>query len=322
MRLIYMGSPEASKYPLDHLIKTGEAHSHQVIAVVSQAPKSLGRGLQMSDPPLAQFAKSLNIQTFQPEKASDPHFQAELKALAPDVIITCAYGQILNSSFLEIPTRAVINIHPSLLPQYRGATPTQSALLDNHVETGITILFTVKELDAGSIILQKTIAILADETYDELLTRLFTLAGPLLTSALEKLKDNSFRGTPQDASKVTHCRKIKKEDGEINWDQNRLSIYNRFRAFYPWPGSFSFLNQKRVLIMGMKIQDPLRGWQGEPGELCYRKDEKALYVACADGPIKLTHLKPEGSKMIEANAFWNGLKNRDQLKFQNLSSSI
>ncbi len=316
MRLVYMGSPEASKYPLDYLIKTGDSHGHQVIAAVSQAPKSHGRGLQISDPPLAQFAKKLNILTLQPEKASATDFQSQLRALAPDVIITCAYGQILNPSFLEIPTRAVINIHPSLLPKYRGATPTQSALLDNQVETGLTILFTVKELDAGPIILQKPIAILADETYEELLARLFILAGPLLTTALEKLKDSSFIGTQQDETKVSSCRKIKKEDGEVNWQQNRLSVYNRFRAFYPWPGSFSFLNQKRVLITGMELPDDTLFWHGAPGDLYFIKEEKTLYVGCADGPIKLTHLKPEGSKVIEASAFWNGLKNREHLKFK------
>ncbi len=315
MRLVYMGSPQLSVYPLEHLIKNADSHGHKIVASVSQAARVAGRGRNLrEDPPLAKFAKQAQILTLQPEKASDPDFQKHLRELEPDVIITCAYGQILNTAFLAIPKRATINIHPSLLPKYRGATPVQTALLDGLTSTGNTILFTIKELDAGNIIRQEPHAIAPTETADALSTRLFTLAGPLLVQALTQLQDPTFVGQQQDASAVSLCRKIHKEDGFIDWNSKASAIYNRFRAFASWPSSFTYLEGKRMIITGIEPTD-LRQESAEPGSLIFRKELQGLYVACQEGCLKLTALKPEGSRVLTSMEFWNGLKKRDHLKF-------
>ncbi len=313
MRLVYLGSSEESIYPLEYIIKNTANPIHEILAVVTQPAKLAGRGRQLEDPALAKFAKKSGILCLQPQKASEAEFQDTLRKLNPDLMITCAYGQILNDSFLQIPKRGTINIHPSLLPHYRGATPVQSALFDGLNETGISILFTVKELDAGNIIMQEPVPILPQETAGELMARLFNLSGPLLLKALEKLKDPHFVGIPQDSSQVTLCKKIKKEDGLINWNLSSAKIYNAFRAYNPWPASYTFLESKRVILSQIELAP--HSQKLEPGTFFYQKEERALYVACGEGFLKIKELKPEASRILKADEFWNGLKNREHLKF-------
>lgn len=319
MRLIYLGSPQDSIYPLEYLIENAKTYGHEILAVVSQARKTnYRRGKQNEDTPLASFARKVGILTLQPEKASDPEFQNTLRELAPDVMITCAYGQILNQSFLNIPTRATINIHPSLLPKYRGATPVQTALLDGLQETGVTILFTVKELDAGNIILQKKEAIFPNEVSGDLMTRLFKISAPLLIEALDALADPNFLGTPQNPKDVSLCKKIKKEDGLIDWSLDHTSILNRFRAYNPWPASFTFLHGKRIILASLEDGEKFLTETQEPGSFFFKKEDQTLNVACKNAYLKVKTLKPEGSRILNAGEFWNGLKDRDHLKFSNL----
>lgn len=319
MRLVYLGSSQDSVYPLEYLIENSRDSGHEILAVVTQAPKVGGRGRQQNiESPLALFAKNNGIVCLQPEKASDPAFQSTLLSLAPDVMITCAYGQILNDNFLSIPKRATINIHPSLLPHYRGATPVQTALLDGLRETGVSILFTIKELDAGNIILQKRESIFPEENSGTLMARLFKLSGPLLLEALEKLKDTSFVGKAQDHSQVSLCKKIKKEDGLIIWNKDAKSILNQYRAYNPWPGCFTFFQKKRIIIEKLEIVKNLTKI-GAPGFFSFSKEEGSLIVSCLDKQIKIKELKPEGSRVLMASEFWNGIKNREHLCFSNSS---
>lgn len=310
MRLVYMGSPTEVIAPLKVLLAD---HSHQVVAVVSQPAKPMGRKSVPQDPPLAVFAKEAGLNVLQPEKASHPDFLATLKELRPDVIITAAYGQILTDAFLAIPTRGTINIHPSLLPAYRGATPVPAALLDGLKETGVTILFTVKKLDAGAIICQERAVIEPNEKADELTDRLFRLGGELLPKALHQLQDPGFQGTEQDESKVTLCRKIQKNDGQVQWANSSKEILNRFRAFHPWPGTFSFFNDQRVVFEAITLAQQCKNLQ--PGQFEYLKPEKALLVGAGEGCIQIHTLKPAGSKSLDAASFWNGLKQRDTTLF-------
>ena len=316
MRLVYLGSPEDSIYPLEYLIENRNSHTHEVVAVISTAPKlSQRRGKHEEEVPLAAYAKRKGLLTLQPLKASDPEFQETLRKLNPEVMITCAYGQILNQAFLDIPKRATINIHPSLLPKYRGATPVQTALLDGIKKTGVTLLFTIKELDAGNIILQEGSPIQANELAGPLMTRLFKQSAPLLLQALEKLQDPSFEGSPQDPSQVSFCKKIRKEDGQINWNLGSDTIVNLYRGMSPWPGVFTFLNGKRIILSNLERVPIEPAKQSEPGELTFHKDDRVLKVACKDGFLKIGTLKPEGSRSLNPSEFWNGLKNREHLKF-------
>lgn len=320
MRIVYMGSPEAAIYPLKHLL---ESQQYTVCAVVSQPPQVQGRGRQKTpeDPPLARFSKDRGLLTLQPEKARDPLFLETLRGLAPDVIVTCAYGQILTDGFLAIPKRATINIHPSRLPQYRGAIPVPQALYDGLESTALTVLFTVKALDAGNIILQKDFKIGPEETSGQLLTRLFQEAGPLLLEALEALRDEDFLGTPQDPEAVSHCRKINKEDGQIDWYLPARVIYQRFKAFEPWPGSYTFFGGKRLIVTSMALssEDPFHASESV-GRAVLSQKSKHIQVKTGEGTLELLSVKPEGKSVQEARVFWNGLKgDKEDARFESHS---
>ena len=190
------------------------------------------------------------------------------------MIITAAYGQILSQAFLDIPKLGTINIHPSLLPEYRGAIPVPAALLDGKKTTGVSILYTVKALDAGDIISQESHDIEDNETSDILLARLFELSGPQLREVIKSFKENTVHSYPQDESKITHCKKIEKHDGLINWKDSVEDIYNKYRAYFPWPGSFSYSSGKRVVIESMKPNFEELDLDLAVGEFKYIKSKK------------------------------------------------
>ena len=314
MRLIFLGSPEPVIAPLKALLAAANERGDEVVGVVSQPARPVGRGGMLSDPPVAAFAKAQGIPTLQPTKASDPDFLKEFSSLSPDVAITAAFGQILPPDFLRIPKRATINIHPSLLPKYRGATPVPASLLAGDEESGVSVLFTVQKLDAGAIIVQERLSIKPDETTGQLTDRYFEASGPLLLAAIDKLRDPNFVGALQDEAAVTHCRKIEKTDGEVDWEQPATVIYRRFRAYEPWPGSYTHLGDKRLNLQEIR-PDTEQTSRQPPGTVSYDKKQRLLRVATAEGDILIAKLKPAGGKILTAESFWNGLKDRTQVKF-------
>ncbi len=316
MRIVFLGSPDTVVGVLRRLVDASKAQGFQVVGVVSQPARPVGRGRELVDPPVAAVAKELGLPTLQPLKCSDPEFLQAFRDWAPDIAVTAAFGQILPAAFLQIPTRGTINIHPSLLPAYRGATPVPSAIAAGEVESGVTVLFTVQKLDAGAIILQSRSKIAPDEVAGTMTQRLFDEGGELLLKAIDQLRDPSFKGVEQDEKKVTHCKKFAKEDGLVNWDHSNEDIYNQFRAFEPWPGSYSFLNSRRVSLTAMKLGTESVSHL-EPGQVVYDKKERALSVGTGEGTILITKIKPAGGKEVNAEAFWNGLKDRTNIKFAN-----
>jgi methionyl-tRNA formyltransferase len=316
MRIVFLGSPAEVLSPLKTLIQFQSTWGCELVGIVSQPARPAGRNRVLTDPPIAAFAKQANIPLLQPEKARDPSFLDEFASWRPDVAITAAYGQILTNEFLQIPRRATINIHPSMLPAYRGATPVPAALLDGLTVTGVSILFTVRELDAGNIIVQRASAILPDETAGELTARLFELGGQLLGGALEKLQDMSFSGMPQAAERVSLCRKIQKDDGIVNWNLPSRTIVNRYRAFQPWPGSSTKIADKLIRLNGMRMTPGEVSFALKPGEFRFMKNEKRLAVGTGDLPVLVERLTPAGAKEQDAAAFWNGIGQKlDQPQF-------
>ncbi|MCB9229398.1 MAG: methionyl-tRNA formyltransferase [Deltaproteobacteria bacterium] len=322
MRLVYLGSPSEAVAPLCYLCEqiATQSSPHELVAVVSRPAQIRGRGRrqQKEDPPVAAWAKERGLLTLQPEKARDPEFLRSLRELQPDLMITCAYGQILSEDFLSIPRRGTINIHPSALPSYRGASPVPAVLLAGACSTAVSILFTVRALDAGHIIIQKPFDIFPDETAGELTRRLFELSGPLLMESLALLSDEQFTGNAQDENLVTVCGKITKDMGKVNWNSPVNDIYNRYRAFQPWPGSFTELNGVRVVIEKML---PERAGiellpEKAPGTVLFDPVRKFLRVRAGDGWIRIDSLKPEGRKLMDAVAYWNGYGNGRDLRFQ------
>ena len=315
MKLVFMGSPEEVLGPLEAL---QNAAPFQLVAVVSQPPKEQGRGKSLQDTAVARFAQAKNIKLFLPIKASDPLFLDELRNLAPDVIITAAYGQMLSDEFLRIAKRATINIHPSLLPKYRGATPVPASLLAGDKVTGVSVLFTIKKMDAGAIITQKECPILPDEASPELTSRLFKESTPLLFESLELLRDPEFRGTPQDESQVISCRKISKLDGVLDWGLDARTLACQFRAYAGWPGSVASAQGQRIMITEMKVSTTSMNL--DPGVFVFDKVSKHLLVGTKLGCMEISKVKPAGKNEMDASAFFNGCQAKGVSQFDHPTS--
>jgi len=305
MRIVFLGSPAEALPVLQALRELDRSGKHQLVGVVTQPARPAGRNRQLTDCPIAQYATAESLPLLKPESAKDPAFLSDLAAWKPDVCVTAAYGQILNDAFLATPTRATINVHPSLLPKYRGATPVPAALLAGDEVTGVTVLFTVKALDAGNIICQTSSKIGDGETNRELTPRLFTVGGSLMEDALQRLADPKFVGIPQDANLVTHCRKIKKEDGRVDWSEPASTITRKFRAFQPWPSLQTFCQNNLVTLTSVECHHTSTRI-GELGAFSYDKQRKLLEVQTGEGTLIVHRLQPAGSKEMDAASFWNG----------------
>lgn len=316
MRILYMGTPSLAVIPLEALLEC--PNGYDVVGVVTAPAKPTGRRKVLTDPPMAQWARDQGLMVLQPAKVSTPECIAQLKELAPDVIVTCAFGQILSTDFLRIPKRGTINIHPSMLPLYRGATPVQSALLDGREQTGVTILFTVRALDAGNIICQRPHLINPADTNESLSADLFKVGGELLVEALGMLRDPNFVGTPQDESAVSTCSKIDREDGRVDWNRPSVLTINRCRAYYPWPGSYCFLGETRIILERMssgpfgaeEVSIPLG-----PCGTFWVDSAKRLLVKTVDGFVSVDRIRVSGKKSMTGSEFWNGFNGRCQNRF-------
>ncbi len=285
---------------LDYLNSSSEL---DLVGVVTQPPRPAGRKKTLTPTPVADYAakNNLNLQAFENVSASDSI--DILRSWKVDVFLTAAYGQILKKSFLELPTITTANLHPSLLPKYRGATPVQTALFNGDKETGISLLHTVRALDAGPIISQSKSTIGKNENQIELMERLFLEGAKLFEASLPKIHKDFSGATPQNEDEISHCKKIKKEMARVDWASPADVIHHRFRAFFGWPGSFGFLGDRRIAI-----DDCLpASLELESGKLFYDKAQKKLYVGCGEGSLELITVKPAGKKSMPADAFARSL---------------
>lgn len=249
LNFIFWGTPDVASETLEILKENGYLPS---LIVTSPDAKS-GRGLQMKASPVAIFAEQNNIPCLKPES------QAELLQIflsrSYDLSIVVAYGKILPEEILNIPKMGSWNIHYSLLPKYRGASPVESAILNGDTETGVSIQKMKFEMDSGPILAQEKMEILPDEKASELRARLITLGGELLVKTLPKLIKGNIKETPQDESQATYCKKIKKEDGLINLNDDPVENYNKFRAYAHWPRTFFFKDDKRIIITKARLKN-------------------------------------------------------------------
>src|SRR5208282_4150639 len=236
LRIIFMGTAELSCASLEKL-----AHSQefQITAVVTQPDRPKGRELKPQSSPVKMLAQRLGLPVLQPPRARDEKFIAELRALQPDLIVVAAYGQILPQSILDLPRHGCLNVHTSLLPKYRGAAPIQWAIANGDTETGVTIMKMDAGLDTGPIVSQRRTAIQPADDSATLHDRLARLGAELLVQTIPDYATGKIQPRPQPAEGVSHAPKIKKEDGRIDWNLPAKTIWNRLRAFTPWPGAFT-----------------------------------------------------------------------------------
>lgn len=302
LRIIFMGTAELSCASLEKL--SGDK-GFQVVAVVTQPDKPKGRDLKLTPSPVKVAAGNLNLPVLQPLKARDEKFIAELRALKPDLMVVVAYGQILPQALLDVPPHGCINVHTSLLPKYRGAAPIQWAIADGNAETGVTIMKMDVGLDTGPILSIRRTPILPKDDSQVLHDRLAQLGAELLVETIPGYVAGKIQPQPQPAEGFSYAAKIKKEDGQIDWTQPAETIWNRLRAFTPWPGAFTYLSaEPKPQLLKIWKAEPVQT-SGRAGEIL-TADKSGIVVACGQNALRILELQREGGKRLTPEQFLAG----------------
>jgi methionyl-tRNA formyltransferase len=306
-RLLFLGTPAVAARALQKLWEC-QGTLYQVIGVVTQPPARNSRRGGETPSPVHAFAIEKSIPVWAPEKARDEHFLAAMNALNPDICITAAYGNVLPDSFLAIPKFGTLNIHPSLLPLYRGAAPVQRCVEDGPVETGVSILFTVKAMDAGPIVYQEKAPLPPDETAPELLERMFDLGAERLVEILPQVFEQKVTPLEQDHSKATHAKKIDIAEGILTFSRPALTLHNRVRAFAGWPGTrATFLLDGE--LTEYKIIKTRVGKALQFGKIEFANG--VLSVGCGNNiGLEILEIQAPGKKAMPTRDFWNGVKGK------------
>ncbi len=295
MRILFMGSPTFAVPSLRAL-----ASAYSLVAVVTQPDRRAGRGRQLQAPPAKLEAVKLGIPVLQPHKLSDMEVFEELSALAPDLIVVAAYGQILRQNLLDLPAHGSVNVHASLLPRWRGAAPVQAAILHGDRVTGITIMRMDAGLDTGPILARRETKIGERETGGELETRLADLGADLLVETLPAYLDGSLVPQPQEDAQATYAPMLKKADGALGFSRTAEELARQVRAFEPWPRSFILWRGERILVMEAAAESG----RAEPGEVVLTEGLPAFGTEA--GILKLIRVQPAGRRPMGGEEFARG----------------
>ncbi len=297
-----MGTAELSCASLEKL--AGDQNV-SVIAVVTQPDKPKGRDLKLTPSPVKILAQKLNLPVLQPPKARDDKFIGELRELQADLMVVVAYGQILPQTILDLPRFGCLNIHTSLLPKYRGAAPIQWAIANGDAETGVTIMKMDAGLDTGPVLAKRRTPILPTDDSQILHDRLALLGAGLLAETIPAYVVGKISPQPQPVEGSTYAAKIKKEDGRIDWNQPAAQIWNRLRAFTPWPGAFAFL-QTATHPQLLKIWRAEAVEQNGPAGIVLSADKTGIVVGCGQDALRILELQREGGKRLSVEQFLAG----------------
>jgi methionyl-tRNA formyltransferase len=302
LRIVFMGTPELAAASLRALLRES---AFDLRAVVTQPDRPKGRDLKLQPSPVKELALAAGLPVLQPLKAREESFLATLREFQPELIAVAAFGQILPAPLLALPRLGCVNVHTSLLPKYRGASPIQSAILHGEIETGVTIMKMDVGLDTGDILTQRATPILPEDNAATLHDRLAELGAALLVETIPVYAAGKISPQPQDASQATHVGKIKKEDGCIDWNQSATAIWNRIRAFTPWPGAFTYLAatpQPQLLKLWQAQVEPI---PGPPGEIS-AADRNGILIGCGTDSLRVLNLQREGGRRLSAAEFLAG----------------
>jgi methionyl-tRNA formyltransferase len=303
LRIVFMGTPPLAATVLEALLAE---KTFEVIAVITQPDQPKGRELKLQPSAVKELALKTNLSVLQPERARDETFIAQVRELTPDIIVVAAYGQILPQSLLDIPRFGCLNVHTSLLPKYRGAAPIQWAIINGDQETGVTIMKMDAGLDTGAMVSEEQTPILPEDDSQTLYDRLARLGGTLLARTIPDYVAGKIMPRPQPADGVSYARKIKKEDGRLDWSQPALVLWNRVRGLTPWPGTFtSFQNAGATGLIKIWRAEHLETVSGAPGEIL-SADRHGIVVACGVGALRILELQREGGKRLGAQQFLAG----------------
>ena len=297
MRVVFMGTPDIAATCLKQILADG----FQVVGVYTQPDRPKGRGMKMVYSPVKEVALAHDLPVFQPKNFRDDETVEQLRALQPDVVAVVAYGRILPQRVLDIAPKGFINIHASLLPQYRGSAPYQWAVLDGLAETGVTAMYLCREMDAGDMIDTAKTPIGPDETAGELLDRLAVLGAELLSKTLTRVERGEAEGIPQDGSKATYAPMLDKTMCPIDWTKTAQQIHNHVRGLHPWPVATAELAGTKFKIHATAVVEG----SGTPGTIL-GLTKTGLQVACGEGVIEIRSLQAEGGKRMAAPDYFRG----------------
>ncbi len=320
MKIVFMGTPDFARCALEKIIRAG----HEVVLAVTQPDKPKGRSgeLQVSD--VKACALENNIPVFQPIRIKLPENVEELKKYDADIYVVAAFGQILSREILDIPRFGCVNIHASLLPEYRGAAPIQQAIIDGKKVTGVTIMQMAEGMDTGDILLQREVLIDDEETGGSLFDKLSELGGDLIVEALPKIEKGELTPVPQDEEMATKCGKLSKDMGKIDFSMDAESIRNLVRGLNPWPSAYAYLEGKMLKIWRAKalnnvefgaLSNDLSDFERSKAKELIEKryfgsivavQKDAFVVFTGDGYLKITELQLEGKKRMDVKSFLLG----------------
>jgi methionyl-tRNA formyltransferase len=297
-RIVFMGTPAFAVPPLEKL-----AQSYEIAAVVTQPDRPAGRKRRLTPPPVKEAALALDLPVWQPPTFRTPEAVARLRALAPDLVVVVAFGQILRADVLAAPPHGCLNVHGSLLPRHRGAAPVTAAILAGENETGITLMQMDKGMDTGPIIAQATSPIMPDDTTATLRDRLCHLGADLLIEMLPAWLAGEIVPRPQDDSSATYCRPIAKSDGQLDWRRPAKELARQVRAYIPWPTAFTTWQGKQLKVLGAT---PLPAWRGEgqPSQVIALEDGAG--VVTGEGLLCLETVQRAGKRAMTAKEFLRG----------------
>jgi len=302
LRMVFCGTPQFAVPSLQHLLQQPD---FEVVGVFTQPDRPKGRGQEISFSPVKTVALAAKLPVHQPAKVRMPGIEEQLRALAPDVIVIIAYGQIIPARLLVIPKLGWINLHASLLPKYRGAAPINWAIVKGETRTGNTTMRIDAGMDTGEILLQEELAIGPEETAPELTVRLAETGAPLMAQTLRGLAAGTLRVRPQNDAAATLAPILRREDGQIDWARSASEIYNRMRGFAPWPGAYTGFRGQICHLWGKPVSKEKE--PAAPGTLL--APSGGLRVVCGQGSVlELTAVKLEGRRQVSAVEFARGAR--------------
>lgn len=298
MKVAFFGTPDVAVGCIGAIHESGR---HAVVCAVVQPDKLVGRKRELVSPPVKVWALANGIPVLQPERISR---EVEiLDTYKPDIIVTCAFGQMLRQNVLDYAPHGVINVHFSLLPAYRGSSPVQWSIIEGVTESGITIMKTDIGMDTGPIILQQNLTINDNETAGDVLARFGKAAPEMLLAVLDSIKDGTVEYTPQPAEGASSHPMLKKEDGRIDWNKSATDIVNRIRGLNPWPIAYFTRGEEVVRVYKARVTEG----SGKVGEVI-RADKGGLHISCGTGVIELLEMQSTGGKVMSYRDFLNGRK--------------
>lgn len=301
MNIVFAGTPD---FAVPSLIKLSEADEINIKAVITQPDRRRGRGKKVQYTPVKKESLKRKLSVLQPKNINSDEMIEKLNEMDLDLIVVVAYGQILSRKLLDLPEKGCINLHASLLPEYRGSSPIQQAILDGKDKTGVTTMFMEEGLDTGDIIYQKEVEIKNNYNAGDLHDELAKSGAELLTKTVLDLKEYDVPTTPQDESKSSYTGQLSKEDGLIDWEKSSQDIYYFVKAMNPWPGSFTYLDGKLLKIFEAEILD--NNTDMEPGSVVNADPDFGLLVQTGDGVIKINRLQLAGKKKMSSSDFLRG----------------